>query len=125
MSIFHPPSDIASRPIDTRHTKGVEVTPVVDHEWAKSIYFNDPNGIMLEYCCYVRGLGEDDAEDLVAQMRCVAVFSVRDPGDMTHWARLHLDIIARFGRFPHRNAILGRTSTPEDLAFLAAGGFRG
>jgi catechol 2,3-dioxygenase-like lactoylglutathione lyase family enzyme len=41
--------------------KGVEVTPVVDHEWAKSIYFSDPNGIMLEYCCYTRGLGEDDA----------------------------------------------------------------
>lgn len=41
--------------------KGVEVTPVVDHEWAKSIYFTDPNGIQLEYCCYTRGLGEDDA----------------------------------------------------------------
>jgi catechol-2,3-dioxygenase len=34
----------------------------MDHEWAKSIYFSDPNGIMLEYCCYVRGLGEDDAQ---------------------------------------------------------------
>ena len=42
--------------------KGVEVTPVMDHEWAKSIYFNDPNGMQLEYCCYTRGLGEDDAQ---------------------------------------------------------------
>ena len=67
----------------------------------------------------------EHAEDLDAQMRCVALFSVRDPEDMTHWARLHLDIIARFGRFPHRNAILGRKSTPEELAFLAAGGFSG
>ena len=67
----------------------------------------------------------EHAEDLDAQMRCVALFMVRDPGDMTHWAKLHLDIIARFGRFPHRNAILGRKPTPEELAFLAAGGFSG
>jgi uncharacterized protein (DUF924 family) len=36
-----------------------------------------------------------------------------------HMTRLHLEIIERFGRFPHRNAILGRPSTPEELAFLA------
>ena len=41
------------------------------------------------------------------------------------FAALHRDIIARFGRFPHRNAILGRKSTPEELAFLAEGGFAG
>jgi uncharacterized protein (DUF924 family) len=40
--------------------------------------------------------------------------------DTLHWARDHHDIIARFDRFPHRNAILGRVSTPEELAFLAA-----
>jgi uncharacterized protein (DUF924 family) len=42
------------------------------------------------------------------------------PGRPTdrHMARLHVDIIERFGRFPHRNAILGRESTPEELAFL-------
>jgi uncharacterized protein (DUF924 family) len=67
----------------------------------------------------------EHAEDLDAQMRCVALFRVRDPDDLTHWAKLHLDIIARFGRFPHRNAVLGRKSTPEELAFLAAGGFSG
>jgi uncharacterized protein (DUF924 family) len=67
----------------------------------------------------------EHAEDLDAQRRCVALFSIRDPDDMTQWAELHLDIIARFGRFPHRNAILGRKSTPEELAFLAAGGFSG
>jgi uncharacterized protein (DUF924 family) len=39
------------------------------------------------------------------------------PGD-GHMTRLHLEIIKRFGRFPHRNAILGRESTPEELAFL-------
>jgi uncharacterized protein (DUF924 family) len=34
------------------------------------------------------------------------------------WARKHFDVVARFGRFPHRNAILGRDSTPEELEFL-------
>ena len=38
--------------------------------------------------------------------------------DNTEYARRHFDIIARFGRFPHRNAILGRESTPEELKFL-------
>ena len=41
--------------------KGVEVTEVVDHDWAKSVYFKDPNGLQLEYCCYTRSLNEDDA----------------------------------------------------------------
>lgn len=67
----------------------------------------------------------EHAEDLDAQRRCVALFALRDPGDMVHWARLHLDIIERFGRFPHRNAVLGRRSTSEELAFLANGGFSG
>ena len=41
--------------------KGVKVTPVVDHEWMKSIYFKDPNGLMLEFAWASRELGEDDA----------------------------------------------------------------
>src|SRR5215467_993005 len=41
--------------------RGVDVTDVVDHEWAKSIYFKDPNGVQLEYCCYTRSLNADDA----------------------------------------------------------------
>jgi uncharacterized protein (DUF924 family) len=40
------------------------------------------------------------------------------------YAQLHRDIIARFGRFPHRNAILGRRDTPEETAWLAGGGER-
>jgi uncharacterized protein (DUF924 family) len=38
------------------------------------------------------------------------------------FARLHRDIVARFGRFPHRNAILGRNSTEAEREFLASGG---
>ena len=41
--------------------RGVEVTEVVDHDWAKSIYFKDPNGLQLEYCCFTRNLNADDA----------------------------------------------------------------
>ncbi len=41
--------------------KGVQVTDIVDHNWAKSIYFKDPNGISLEYCCLVRDFVADDA----------------------------------------------------------------
>ena len=67
----------------------------------------------------------EHAEDLDAQMRCVALFTTRGPSEMVYWAAVHRDIIARFGRFPHRNAILGRKSRPEELAFLAAGGFAG
>jgi catechol 2,3-dioxygenase-like lactoylglutathione lyase family enzyme len=41
--------------------KGVPVSEIVDHDWAKSIYFKDPNGMQLEYCCYTREFSADDA----------------------------------------------------------------
>jgi len=41
------------------HGKGVKVTDVVDHGWCKSIYFKDPNGIQLEYCCLTGELGAE------------------------------------------------------------------
>jgi catechol 2,3-dioxygenase-like lactoylglutathione lyase family enzyme len=41
--------------------KGVEVTEIVDHDWAKSIYFKDPNGLQLEFCSFTRNLNADDA----------------------------------------------------------------
>jgi len=47
---------------DELRAKGVEVTDIVDHVWAKSIYFKDPNGMSLEYCCLVRNFTEDDAK---------------------------------------------------------------
>src|SRR5712692_4596299 len=42
--------------------KGIDVTEVVGHDWAKSIYFKDPNGIQLEFCCFTRDLTEEDAQ---------------------------------------------------------------
>jgi catechol 2,3-dioxygenase-like lactoylglutathione lyase family enzyme len=41
--------------------KGVKVSEIVDHQWAKSIYFKDPNGIQLEYCCLTREFNDNDA----------------------------------------------------------------
>jgi catechol 2,3-dioxygenase-like lactoylglutathione lyase family enzyme len=55
--------------------KGVQVTEVVDHDWAKSIYFKDPNGLQLEFCCYTRNLNADDA-----RMQHRAEISVRRLG---------------------------------------------
>jgi uncharacterized protein (DUF924 family) len=67
----------------------------------------------------------EHAEDLDAQWRGVGLAQVMGLNDMVPWARLHLNIIERFGRFPHRNPILGRRSTPAEEAFLAQGGFAG
>jgi len=67
----------------------------------------------------------EHAEDLECQDRGVALFVTMGLSEMAHWARVHQDIIRRFGRFPHRNPILGRTSTPEEIAFLKSGGFAG
>ena len=46
---------------DQLRAKGLDVTDIVDHGWAKSIYFSDPNGLSLEYCCVVRDFTQDDA----------------------------------------------------------------
>jgi uncharacterized protein (DUF924 family) len=45
--------------------------------------------------------------------------------EILRFAEMHRDIIDRFGRFPHRNAALGRESTPGELAYLSDGGFAG
>ena len=55
--------------------------------------------------------------------RCL--FGTMGQHEMVYYAQIHLDIIARFGRFPHRNAVLGRRSTAAEIAFLQAGGFTG
>lgn len=70
----------------------------------------------------------EHAEDPAQQERALALFGElageADCADTLEWARRHHAVIARFGRFPHRNAALGRTSTAEELAFLQAPGSR-
>ena len=64
----------------------------------------------------------EHAEDLAIQERSVALFNAlaAEPGmeGIVEYAVRHRDIVARFGRFPHRNRILGRASTPEEDEFL-------
>jgi uncharacterized protein (DUF924 family) len=64
----------------------------------------------------------EHAEDLAAQERSLELFGrlAHEEGlpDPLGWAEKHAAIVRRFGRYPHRNAILGRLSTPEELAFL-------
>jgi uncharacterized protein (DUF924 family) len=67
----------------------------------------------------------EHSEDLADQERCVALNRAFGDADGLKWAELHADIIRRFGRFPHRNKVLGRTTTPEEQAFLDGGGFGG
>ena len=64
-----------------------------------------------------------DQERACALMEPLARFPETD--DALRYAIAHRDIIARFGRFPHRNAALGRTTTPPEQAFLDEGGFAG
>ena len=65
------------------------------------------------------------SEDLVDQERCVTLSEASGDDDSTKWAIIHRDIIRDFGRFPHRNALLGRTTTEEERRFLENGGFKG
>jgi uncharacterized protein (DUF924 family) len=65
------------------------------------------------------------AEDLAAQERCIALCAASDDAEGVKYAVQHRDIIRDFGRFPHRNPVLERKTTPEEQAFLDEGGFRG
>lgn len=65
------------------------------------------------------------AEDIVLQRRAIRMFEDRMPGDNIRHARAHAAIIARFGRFPWRNAALGRETTPAEQEFMANGGYAG
>jgi uncharacterized protein (DUF924 family) len=67
----------------------------------------------------------EHSENLADQERSVAFYKTIGDADGLKWAQLHADIIRRFGRFPHRNAVLGRVTTPGEQAFLDGGGFKG
>lgn len=60
------------------------------------------------------------AESLFVQEESVRLFSAHCPEATAHFARAHRDTIARFGRFPMRNATLGRESTPEERDYVLA-----
>jgi uncharacterized protein (DUF924 family) len=65
------------------------------------------------------------SEKLADQEHCIALFESIGQPDSAKWAKHHADIIRKFGRFPHRNGILGRETTADEQAFLDSGGFSG
>ena len=67
----------------------------------------------------------EHSENLADQERSLALSLEINGGKADSYAEGHADIIRRFGRFPHRNAALGRLTTPQEQAFLEGGGFAG
>ena len=60
----------------------------------------------------------EHSENIKDQERSVALCKASGDADLLKWAVVHADIVRRFGRFPHRNVVLGRATTPEEQAFL-------
>jgi len=63
------------------------------------------------------------AEDLGAQERGLDLYRAAGDQEAYYWALVHADAIRRFGRFPHRNPLLGRETTEAERAYLESGGF--
>lgn len=76
----------------------------------------------LRECLYLPFM---HSEEIADQLRRVELFRNLANAENLEYAKLHADIIRRFGRFPHRNLALGRATTPEEQAFLDADGFSG
>ncbi|MGY3618779.1 DUF924 family protein [Bradyrhizobium sp. USDA 10063] len=79
----------------------------------------DPNLLEFLYLPFMH------SEHLPDQLRCIELFRHVGNTEQLKYAEHHTDIIRRFGRFPHRNRILGRVTTPDEQAFLDEGGFSG
>jgi uncharacterized protein (DUF924 family) len=86
---------------------------ILDRGWDKSM---TPDERMFAY------LPLEHSESLVDQERCLVLMKeisvFPETADLPKWAEAHLVIIRRFGRFPHRNAALGRATTAEEAEFL-------
>ena len=102
------------------------------------MYESDPLARLMTRRAIELGLDQEVEEDLrgffylpfshselPADQEMAVELGGRLSGDFVNHARGHRDIIARFGRFPHRNEILGRMSTADEQKFLDEGGFRG
>lgn len=67
----------------------------------------------------------EHAEDMACQDEAVRLFTALGNENYLKFANIHREVIAQFGRFPHRNPALGRETTAEEQAFLDEGGFAG
>ena len=86
---------------------------ILDNGWDKAM---TPDERMFAYLPFEHSESLADQERCLALMKEIAVFP--ETADLPKWAEAHLVIIHRFGRFPHRNAALGRQSTAEETEFL-------
>ncbi|WP_424628185.1 DUF924 family protein [Bradyrhizobium sp. SYSU BS000235] len=115
-------------------------------QFPRNIFRNDPrafstDAIALEVASRAIAEGRDNrieadlrvfvylpfmhSENLADQERCVELLSQSGDAENLKYAEVHADIIRTFGRFPHRNPILGREMKSEEAAFLESGGFAG
>ncbi len=90
---------------------------VLDNGWDKAM---TPDERMFAYLPFEHSESLADQERCLALMKGIAMYP--ELADLPKWAEAHLVIIRRFGRFPHRNAALGRASTPEETEFLSQPG---
>ncbi|MDI9237795.1 DUF924 family protein [Lysobacter sp. LF1] len=107
---------------DTAHAYATD--PLARHYAARAIEGGDDRAVdpALRVFFY---MPFEHSEDLADQERSVQLASALDGeagGNYLEYARRHREVIVRFGRFPHRNRALGRTSTPDEQTWLAAGG---
>jgi uncharacterized protein (DUF924 family) len=86
---------------------------ILDNGWDKAL---TPDERMFAYLPFEHSESLADQECCLALMKEISVFP--ETADLPKWAEAHLVIIRRFGRFPHRNAALGRESTLEEAEFL-------
>ena len=106
------------------------------HRGTPQAFSSDATALALSASAIARGLDRglneverqflympyQHAEDLAVQERSLELYAALGNANVLDFARRHRDIIARFGRFPHRNAILGRASTAEEAVFLTQPG---
>jgi uncharacterized protein (DUF924 family) len=67
----------------------------------------------------------EDRDDQELSMEMAQALAEMGDENSLKWSRIHKDIVDRFGRFPHRNKVLGRDTTPAEQDFLDGGGFSG
>lgn len=102
------------------------------------MFATDPLALMFAKRAIAAGLDRAVPEDLrafvymplmhseaPADQHACCIHMRQFGGDSLKYAEIHRDIIVRFGRFPHRNRVLARETTPEEQAFLDGGGFSG
>jgi uncharacterized protein (DUF924 family) len=95
---------------------------------ARSVVAHGGDALLHAYERWFLYMPFEHAEDIAAQAESIALFTrlARDMGSQEplEWAERHAAVVRRFGRFPHRNAFVGRASTDDEVAFLQTHGSR-